>query len=111
MGAYQKTTFKDVGAMEEPQLILFLNSSQRKVFFSQIKTTNCYQRIIDFMKHQTFKASLCFIAFIANEFEDHLIQIQSNEPIIHIMYEKMSSLVFNLMKKFIIRSSLAACVD
>ena len=30
---------------------------------------------------------------------------------IHIMYEKMSSLVFNLMKRFIIRSSLTVCVD
>ena len=30
---------------------------------------------------------------------------------IHIMYEKMSSLVFNLMKRFIIWSSLTVCVD
>jgi len=91
--------------MGEPQLILFLNSSQRKVFFSQIKTTNRYQRIIDFMKHPTSKASLYFIAFIANEFEDSLIQMLSNEPMIHIIYEKMSSLVFNIKKRFIIQSS------
>ena len=64
-----------------------------------------------FLKHPTSKASLCYIAFIANEFEDYLIQMQSNEPMIHIMYEKMSSLVFNLMKRFIIRSSLTVCVD
>ena len=63
------------------------------------------------MKHPTSKASLCFIAFIANEFEDSLIQMQSNEPMIHIIYEKMSSLVFNIMKRFIIQSSLTVCVD
>ena len=55
--------------MGEPQFILFLVPPQRKVVFSQIKT-NRYQRIVDFMKHPTSKASLCFIAFIANEFED-----------------------------------------
>ena len=61
------------------------------------------------MKHPTSKASLCFIAFMANEFEDS--SMQSNEPMIHIIYEKMSSLVFNLMKRFSIRSSLTVCVD
>ena len=45
------------------------------------------------------KAGVCFIAFIANDFEEYLVQMQTNEPMVHIMYEKMSSLVFNLMKK------------
>ena len=63
--------------MGEPQLILFLNSSQRKVF--QSNQDNKSLPKIDFMKHPTSKASLCFIAFIANEFEDYLIQMQSND--------------------------------
>ena len=46
---------------------------KESIFQSQIKTTNRYQRIVDFMKHPTSKASLCYIAFIANEFEDYLI--------------------------------------
>ena len=89
----------------------FIFLPKQSNFKSHIKTTNRYQRIVDFMKHPTSKASLCFIAFIANDFEEYLIQMQANEPMIHIMYEKMSSLVFNLMKKIIIRSSLTVCVD
>ena len=37
--------------------------------------------------------------------------MQANEPMIHCMYEMMSSLVFNLMKKFVAHSSITKSVD
>ena len=80
-------------------------------FSSKIKNTNRYKRIVVFLNHPTSKASLCFIAFIAYEFEEYLTTMQSNEPMIHTMYEKMSSLIYNLMKKFLIRSSITEVVD
>ena len=80
-------------------------------FQSQIKVTARYKRIVEFLKHPTSKASLCFIAFIAHEFEEYLTQMQADEPMIHTMYEKMSSLVYNLMKKFLTRSSITEIVE
>ena len=71
----------------------------QSLFQTQVKNTNRYKKIIEFIKHPTSKAGVCFIAFIANDFEEYLVQMQTNEPMVHIMYEKMSSLVFNLMKK------------
>ena len=72
-----------------------------------IKSNSRYKRIIDFLRHPTSKAGLCFIAFVSSDFEDFLTKMQSNEPMIHYMYEMISSLVFNIMKKFIVLSAIA----
>ena len=37
--------------------------------------------------------------------------MQTNEPVIHTMYEKMSSLLYNLMRKFLTRSSITELID
>ena len=80
-------------------------------FDKNIKNSARYKRIVEFLKHPTSKASLCFLAFIAHEFEEYLIEMQANEPLIHVMYEKMSSLIYNLMKKFLTRSSITETVE
>ena len=64
---------------------------QQTNFESKIKVTACYKRIVEFLKNCTSKASLCFIAFIAYEFEEYLIEMQTSEPMIHTMYENISS--------------------
>ena len=70
-------------------------------FDKNIKNSARYKRIVEFLKHPTSKASLCFLAFIAHEFEEYLIEMQANEPMIHVMYKKISSLIYNWMKKFL----------
>ena len=37
--------------------------------------------------------------------------MQTNEPVIHTMYEKMFSLLYNLMRKFLTRSSITELID
>ena len=54
---------------------------------------------------------MCFIVFNAHEFEEYLVVMQSNEPIIHTMYERMSSLVFSLMKKFINKKAITETIE
>ena len=76
-----------------------------------IKSSNRYKRIIGFLKDPTSKAGLCFIAFVSCDFEDYLTRMQTNEPMIHCMYEMMSSLLFNLMKKFVVYSEITTKVD
>ena len=84
---------------------------KQSIFESKIKKTDCYKRIVDFLKQSTSKAGLCFISFIAKEFEEYLINMQANEPMIHTMYEKMSMLLYNLMKRFLTQSSLTENVE
>ena len=75
-------------------------------FNSKIKSSPRYKRIIDFLKNPISKAELCFIAFVAHEFEDFILTMQTSEPMIHCIYEKISSLIFNLMKKFVSYSAI-----
>ena len=80
-------------------------------FISKIKPSPRYKRIIDFLKNPIPKAELCFIACVAHDFEDFILTMQTSEPMIHCIYEKISSLIFNLMKKFVSSSAITVTVD
>ena len=80
-------------------------------FNSQIKSSSRYKRIVTFLKNPTSKAELCFIAFVAHDFEDYLSKMQTSEPMIHCMYQRISSLIFNLMKKFVTHAAITETVD
>ena len=82
-----------------------------KIFTSQIKTNPRYVRIVDFLKKPTSKAELCFIAFVSTEFEGYLTAMQANKPLIHTMHERISTLVYNLMKKFVAEKAITESVD
>ena len=68
------------------------------------------KELLNFFKNLLQKL-VCFIAFNAHEFEEYLKEMQTNEPVIHTMYEKMSSLLYNLMIKFLTRSSITELID
>ena len=76
-----------------------------------IKINARYERIIVFLRKSTSKADLCFIAFVSNDFEEFLTKMQSNKPMIHLMFEMISSLLYNLMKRFVSHSAITTAVD
>ena len=76
-----------------------------------IKTNARYERIITFLRKSTSKADLCFIAFVSHDFEEFLTKMQSNKPMVHLMFEMMSSLLYNLMKRFVSHSAITTSVD
>ena len=80
-------------------------------FSKQIKATQRYKRIVRFLKSQTSKAELCFIAYIAYSFEEYLCKMQSSHPMIHCLYEQISSLMFKFMKNFVEISAITTIQD
>ena len=110
MAVHKNATFKNLEQWDNLKEYFINYLSKTDTFKSKVKDTKRYKRILDFLKCPTSKASLCFITYIAHEFEDYLIKMQSNEPMIHTMFDKMSSLLYNLMRKFLIRSSVTETI-
>ena len=80
-------------------------------FDKQIKFNSRYERIVKTLKRSTSKADLCFLAFVSHDFEEYLTKMQSNEPMIHLTYDMMSSLLYNILKKFIALSAINTTID
>ena len=76
-----------------------------------IKTNARYERIIVFLRKSTSKADLCFIAFVSHDFEEFLTKMQSNKLMVQLLFEMMSSLLYNLMTKFVSHSAITTSVD
>ena len=74
---------------------------KQKNFKKEIKETSRYKRIVANLKSEETVPTLAFVSFIAQEFEKILIPFQTSEPLIHILYESMCTLLFNLLSKFI----------
>ena len=49
---------------------------------------------------------MSFIAFVSQDFDSFHHLFQSDEPLIHILYQKMGDLLFNLINKFCKNGSL-----
>ena len=76
----------------------FLNYLPRqKDQFRELKKTERYQRIASALK----SAHLAFCAFCTEHFEEFLLQFQYVQPMIHLLYDGMMTLVKGLMRKFI----------
>ena len=76
---------------------------KQKDVFRKIKKTARYQRITEALEDSITLAYVSFCAFIAQYFEMLLLPLQSDRPMIHLLYPEMRSLLQNVLMKFIIR--------
>ena len=74
---------------------------KQKDAFRKIKKTARYHGITEALEDSITLAYVSFCAFIARNFEMPLLPIQSDRPMIHLLYPEMQSLLRNLMMKFI----------
>ena len=71
-----------------------------------LKANMRYQRIKEALESELTQPCLAFVAFAAQDFESFLIEFQSNEPLIHMLYPKMGNLLLKLMTKFISKANV-----
>ena len=77
-------------------------------FKKDIANTQRYNRLKTAFKDPTMPAYVGFIIFVGQDFENFLIPFQGKEPMIHHLYPAMTSLLYEVMRKFIKTSKLNA---
>ena len=60
-----------------------------------------YERICESLNDESTLCYLSFVAYFASDFESFLTKFQSMKPLIHILYEEMETLLWNVMAKFV----------
>ena len=53
-------------------------------------------------------AYVAFVAFFAQDFEAFLLPFQSKDPVIHLLYPAVLSLLYGLQRKFIREAKLSS---
>lgn len=71
----------------------------QKSFRPHLKSPR-YKRIVEFVANPLSEASLSFIVFVAQAFEQFLVEFQSNDPMIPYLYESLVILLRSHMIKF-----------
>ena len=74
---------------------------KQKNFKREIENTAGYTRLKTCFADPTMEAYVAFVAFVAQDFEAFLLPFQSKDPIIHLLYPAMLSLLYGLQRKFI----------
>ena len=75
-----------------------------------MSNTHRFKRICAALQDPLTEAYTSFCVYATTEFEDFLLQFQSDVPKIHSLYSSMCKLVSNLLQKFI-RKKLQSGVD
>ena len=73
----------------------------QKNFKREIQQTDRYKRIIAVLKDKMMPSYLSFAAFAAQDFESFISKLQKREPMIHVLYSCMDTLLVNLLQKFV----------
>ena len=68
-------------------------------FKANVENSKRYERIYESLNDSTL-CYLSFVAYFASDFEPFLTKFQSMKPLIHIVYEEMETLLWNVMAKF-----------
>ena len=79
-------------------------------FKSTVANPDLYKSIRASWQNPLTEAYISFCAYSTTEFKDFLLQFQSGEPRIHLLYSSLCKLVPNLQQKFI-RKKLLSGVD
>ena len=77
-------------------------------FKSSGANTHGYARICEALQDLLTEAYTSFCAYSTTEFEDFLLQFQSDEPRIDLVYFSMCKLVSNVQQKFIGKKLLSS---
>lgn len=65
-----------------------------------------YKRITEVLRDPMQKASFCFVVYASYEFESFLRRFQRDEPMVHLLYDSLLSLLRTLMSNFIEKSTM-----
>lgn len=79
----------------------FLKFLPKSKQYNELKKTERYQRIRSVLANPISEVYLSFCAFSSEDFESFLLQFQFEEPMVHMLYDGMFTLLTNLMQKFI----------
>ena len=79
----------------------FLKFLPKSKQYNELKKTERYQRIRSVLANSISKVYLSFCAFSSEDFESFLLQFQFEEPMVHMLYDGMFTLLTKLMQKFI----------
>lgn len=82
-----------------------------KNFKNEIQNTERYQRIVKLFQDDMTRAYLSFVAFVAQDFENFLFQLQKREPMIHMLYCTMTNLLVTLLHKFALDANMKQVND
>ena len=88
--------------MEKFGWIIFIISSEANQFQRE-KRNQRNQKISTHKKSlesELTKPSLSYIAFFSQDFDSFLFLFQIDEPLVHMLYQKMGKLLFNFSNKF-----------
>lgn len=66
-----------------------------------ISSTERYQRIKSALSDKNVPILLAFIVFLSNDFNDFIKPLQTNEPMIHVLFQKSMTLIQKLLQKFV----------
>ena len=78
---------------------------KQKEFKQSVMGTKRYTQIIEVLQDDLALAYLSFAAFLSHQYESYLRNFQSEEPLIHMLYTGMTSLLTSLMSKFVNKKS------
>ena len=95
-------------------MVYFLNFLPKQPNFRSkngLQEDERYQRIKGKLEDELTQPYLAFNAFVSQDFELFLVQFQSDAPLIHLLFQKMKELVFNLMTKFVKKDKMYKNVD
>ena len=70
-------------------------------FKANVEKSKRYERICESLNVDSTLCYLSFVAYFASDFESFLTKFQSMKPLIHILYEEMETLLWNVMAKFV----------
>ena len=70
-------------------------------FKANVEKSKRYERICETLSDDSTFCYLSFVAYFASDFESFLTKFQSMKPLIHILYEEMETLLWNVMAKFV----------
>ena len=81
---------------------------KQKNFKQEIENTARYTRLKTCFADPTMEAYVVFAAFVVQDFEVLLSSFQSKDPMIHLLYPAMFSLLYGLQRKFIRGAKLSS---
>jgi len=72
-----------------------------KNFKCEIQQTARYKRIISVLKDKLMPSYLSFVVFAAQDFEAFIFKLRRREPMVHVLYSCMGTLLTSLLQKFV----------
>ena len=73
----------------------------QKEFRRTVQSTERYKRICIVLRDPLSQAYFAFVTFVCQYFESFLLKFQKREPMIHVLHTSMTTVLLELMQKFV----------